>query len=138
MAEQINESRNAGLTPQEIAAFKKANLFGAPLSQIKSFLQLPEDKLRADLLPGIPAKDTANNEMVEWMRYVVSAHAKTGTRLNLIVKGDNNAKYPQFKNVIDAFKKNDQFKFQMVTNPKGVPEGTDLWKRYMDGGKIEE
>ena len=42
-----------------------------------------------------------------------------------------------FKSVITAFKKNDQFKFQMVTNPEGVPQGTDLWKKYQ-GGKHQE
>ncbi len=68
------------------------------------------------------------------MRYIAAAHASTNTKLNLIVKGDNVAKYPQFKNVITAFKKNDQFKFQMITNPEGVPQGTDLWKKYMTGG----
>ena len=72
------------------------------------------------------------------MRYIVAAHASTGAKFNLIVKGDNLAKYPQFKNVITAFKKNDQFKFQMVTNPEGVPEGTDLWKRFMKGEKTSE
>ena len=54
--------------------------------------------------------------------------------MNLVVKGDNMAKYPTFANVIAAFKKNDQFKFQMITNPEGVPTGTDLWKKYMKGG----
>ncbi|MEO8117468.1 MAG: hypothetical protein ABI653_07440 [Bacteroidota bacterium] len=40
--------------------------------------------------------------------------------------------YPSFKNIIDALKKNDLLKFQMVTNPQNVPEGTDLWKENMD------
>ena len=138
MANQFNTIRSLGLSPQEITKFKEASLFGAPISQLKSFLALSVDQIKGDQLPGIPAKDTANNEMVEWMRYVVAAHSKTGEKLNLIVKGDNLAKYPTFKNVLEAFKKNDQFKFQMITNPTGVPEGTDLWKRYMKGGKISE
>lgn len=45
-----------------------------------------------------------------------------------MVKGDNSAKYPDFKNVLDAFKRNDIFKFQLVTAPEDVPQGTDLYK----------
>jgi hypothetical protein len=53
--------------------------------------------------------------------------------MNLILKGDNVAKYPVFKNILTAFKKNDQFKFQMVTNPVSVPSGTELYKLNLSG-----
>lgn len=138
LAKQMNERNNAGLSPAEITAFTKASFYGAPIAQTKSFLQIPSDKLTGEALPGIPAKDTANNEVVEWMHNIVTAHANTNNKFNLIVKGDNLAKYPQFKNVITAFKKADQFKFQMITNPEGVPAGTDLWKKFMSGEKIED
>ncbi len=72
------------------------------------------------------------------MRAIVAAHASTGTKLNLIVKGDNVAKYPNFKNVITALKKNDQFKFQMITNAEGVPEGTDLWRKYREAKQLRQ
>lgn len=133
LAKQFNANLNAGLSPSDIEAFKKASFYGAPISQLKSFLQIPADKLKGEALPGIPVKDSANNELVQWMRYIVAAHANTGTKINLLIKGDNLAKYPEFKNVIAAFKKNDQFKFQMITNPENVPTGTDLWKKYMSG-----
>jgi biopolymer transport protein ExbD len=133
LANQLNANMGAALSPSDIAAFKKASFFGTPVSQLKSFLQIPKDRVKGDQLPGIPIQDSAHNELVQWMQYIVAAHASTGTKLNLIVKGDNLAKYPQFKNVLTAFKKNDQFKFQMITNPEGVPQGTDLWRKYMRG-----
>lgn len=138
VANQINAGKNAGLTPADIAVFQKASFFGCSFGQLKSALQIPNDKLKADDLPGIPAKDSTENEMIDWMRYIVAAHSTTGTKMNLIVKGDNMAKFPTFKNVIIAFKKNELFKFQMVTNPIGVPTGTDLWKKYMKGGSATE
>jgi hypothetical protein len=52
--------------------------------------------------------------------------------MDLILKGDNVAKYPVFKNILTAFKKNEQFKFQMVTNQANVPAGTDLYKENMN------
>lgn len=133
MAEAINKDKNLGLTPAEIQLFKKVPFFGSPFSSLKSFVHVPADKLTAEAVPGILAVDSSNNELIDWMKYVVAAHSSTGAKFNLILKGDNLAKYPQFKNVIQAFKKNDQFKFQMVTNPEGVPEGTDLWKKYRSG-----
>jgi biopolymer transport protein ExbD len=137
VANQLNANNGAGLTPADITAFKKANFYGTPISQLKSALQIPTDKLKADALPGIPAQDTAHNEMIPWMRAIVAAHASTGAKLNLLFKGDNLAKYPAFKNVITSFKKNDQFKFSMVTASEGVPEGTDLWRKVMSGQSTE-
>jgi len=138
VANQLNANNGANLSPSDIAAFKKANFFGTPISQLKSVLQIPTDKLKAESLPGIPAQDTAHNEMVAWMRAIVAAHSSTGTKINILFKGDNLAKYPSFKNIITALKKNDQFKFQMVTNAEGVPEGTDLWKKFKSGQSISE
>ena len=57
-----------------------------------------------------------------------AAGAYQGKKMNLLVKGDNNAKYPSFKGVIDAFKKNEIFKFQMITDPEGVPAGSELYR----------
>lgn len=74
--------------------------------------------------------------MVDWVRAAVVAYQ--GEKLNLILKGDNVAKYPAFKNILAAFKKNEQFKFQMVTNPEGVPQGTYLWNENMSGKKQEQ
>jgi biopolymer transport protein ExbD len=138
VANQLNSNNGANLSPSDIAAFKKANFYGTPISQLKSALQVPTDKLKAESLPGIPAQDTAHNELISWMRAIIAAHASTNTKINILLKGDNLAKYPAFKNVIAALKKNDQFKFQMVTNAEGVPEGTDLWKRFRSGQSISE
>ena len=49
--------------------------------------------------------------------------------MNLMVKGDNQAKYASFKGVLDAFKRNDEMKFDMITDPEGVPPGTDLFRK---------
>jgi biopolymer transport protein ExbD len=136
VANELNTANGAGLSPADITAFKKANFYGTPISQLKSALQVPTDKLKADALPGIPVQDTSHNELIPWMRAIVSAHSSTGTKLNLLFKGDNLVKYPAFKNVITAFKKNDQFKFQMITNAEGIPEGTDLWRKMRSGGEV--
>ena len=74
--------------------------------------------------------------MFIWMR--AAATAFQGAKMNLLVKGDNEAKYPSFKGVIDAFKKNEIFKFQMITDPEGVPAGTELYKKNLAASTPEQ
>lgn len=127
----VNSDKNLGLTESDINALVAAPFIGVPFSQLSQQAKIPKDKMNSKTLPGIPIKDTANNEMVEWMKAVHDVYQ--GQKLNLLLKGDNTATYPSFKNIIDALKKNDLLKFQMVTNPQNVPEGTDLWKENMAG-----
>jgi biopolymer transport protein ExbD len=133
IANTLNSTKNLGLNVQ---AFKKAGFFGAPFSGLSAFLAIPEEARKGAALPGIPAKDSTNNEIREWMGLVLTAYA--GQKANIQLKGDNAAKYPAFKTVIDAFKKNDILKFQMITNPESVPVGSELWKSAMKGEKRTE
>lgn len=132
----VNESRNLGLSKTDIDALVKAPFIGVALAQLSQQARLKTEQMTSATLPGIPCRDTSNNEMVDWMRAVSDVYQ--GTKVNLLLKGDNVAKYPSFKNILTAFKKNKLFKFQMVTNPESVPSGTDLWKANMTGrGKQE-
>jgi hypothetical protein len=75
--------------------------------------------------------------MIEWMTLIRDSYE--GQKIDgLLVKGDNNSKYPAFKNVMAAFKKNDFLKFQLVTDPEGVPSGSELYKKDMSGQKRDE
>ena len=130
--EAVDQMKSLNLTAQEKAAFTRTGSFvGVPFSQLKSYLQLSRDQVKKFKQPGIPL-DTANNELTIWMR--AAATAFQGKRMSLLVKGDNNAKYPSFKGIIDAFKKNELFKFSMITDPEGVPPGTELYRINQGGG----
>jgi hypothetical protein len=74
--------------------------------------------------PGIPAADSTGGEMYYWVRDALNAYS--GRKLNLLIKADNGTKYPVFKNVLNAFKKNDQNKFLLITAPEDAPMGTPL------------
>jgi biopolymer transport protein ExbD len=126
IVKQLNTRRSLGLSDAEIDRAGNVPFFATPISQIKSSLAIPSDKYSGENLPGILAKDTANNEMVDWMSAITQAYL--GSKMNLLLKGDMNSKYPSLRNVIAAFKKNDLLKFQMVTNPEGVPENTELFR----------
>ncbi len=123
IANTLNNTKGLSLN---VNAFKKAQFFGASFAQLNQFLALPEDQRKGGNLPGIPCKDSTNNEMIQWMTLVRDSYK--GQVVNLLVKGDNDSKYPSFKNVMSAFKKNDFLKFQLVTNPESVPVGSELYK----------
>jgi len=124
----VNQTRSLGLSDDEIKALVRAPFIGVSLAQLKQQARLATEQMTGALLPGIPAKDSTNNELIDWMRGVADAY-QGESRPNLLLKGDNVAKYPAFRNIIDAFRKNDFFHFQMVTNPESVPQGTDLYKQ---------
>lgn len=128
----LNESNNLGLSGAEIKTLVNQPVIGVSLASLKQQANLNPAQINENSLPGIPVRDTANNELTKWMRGVVDVY--TGTKVNLLLKGDNLAKYPYFKNVLTAFKRNDLLKFQMVTEPENVPEGTVL---YQTGGSVE-
>jgi biopolymer transport protein ExbD len=137
--ETINTSKNLGLTDQEKKNFSNnpTAYIGVPFSQLKSYLSKSAEEVKGANLPGIPTKDSTNNELIDWVRAAVGAFQ--GSKMALLVKGDNAAKYPSFQGVIIAFKKNDQMKFQMVTNPVPAPMGSELYKvQQASGSKATE
>jgi len=136
--ETINTSKNLGLTDQEKKNFSNnpTAYIGVPFSQVKSYLSKSADEVKGMQLPGIPVTDTLNNELQEWVRAAVGAFQ--GSKMALLVKGDNAAKYPSFGGVIRAFKKNDQMKFQMVTNPVPAPAGSELAKQRAANPGVKE
>lgn len=133
--QKIASLKGLQFSPTEMAIFKKSTFIGVPFSQLKSFLQQRPETLNNTNLPGIPCQDTINNELKDWIGAAVTAYQNK--KMNLLVKGDEASKYPSFKGVLEAFKKNEQFKFQMVTNAESVPKGTDLWKKNNAGIKEE-
>jgi len=135
----INTAKNLGLSDQEKKNFSNnpTAYIGVPFSQLKSYLDKTPDEAKKLTLPGIPVKDSTDNELVDWVRAAVGAFQ--GSKMALLVKGDNAAKYPSFQGVIIAFKKNDQMKFQMVTNPVPAPAGSELYKvQQTSGSKATE
>ena len=121
----LNSTRNLGLSEAEMQNFIKTHSIGVPFSQLKSLLAIPQEEQGNVKQPGIPL-DTLGGELVYWIRDAVSVFA--GRKINYLVKGDNHAKYPSFKMVLDAFKRNDIYKFNLVTMQEDAPMGTDLWK----------
>lgn len=131
----LSTSRQLNYSTQDVEKFKKSPFIGVPLNQLKQFINLPADKLQTVTLTGVPY-DSTNNELESWINAAVNAYKSR--KVNFLIKGDNNAKYPAFKGVIEAFKKNEIFKYQLITNPEGIPEGSELQKKNLAGEKQEQ
>src|SRR5882762_9191258 len=97
----LNTTRALGLTPAELAKLYKMPAYGMPLNQMKGILDLSTD-VPAGKMDGIPIVDSTNNELVYWLASVTNAYKgtdQTALENMLLIKGDNLAKYPIFKNV---------------------------------------
>lgn len=125
----INTSRNLGLTADEKKKFVKLTEsgFGAPLSQVKSLLGKSSDELKNFKQPGIPASDSANNELRTWVAGLLNSGGGKKPE-NVLLKGDNGTKYPAFKEALRAFTENKIFSFKLVTMPEDAPVGTALFQ----------
>lgn len=130
VVEYLNTARNLGLTPAEISNFKKSEVVGVPFSQLKSFLDVPAAEQNKVKQSGIPVTDSTNNELKEWVGATKLAFA--GRKLTYLIKGDNESKYPTFNGITMALKKNEEFKYDLVTSPEDVPGGTDLSIERLD------
>src|SRR6185436_12705958 len=100
----LNTTRNLGLSEAEMQNFKKTPSIGVPFTGLKQLLSLPVENQSQLKQPGVPL-DTLGGELYYWIRDAVSAFS--GKQLQYLIKGDNMAKYPNFKMVLSAFKKND-------------------------------
>jgi biopolymer transport protein ExbD len=130
--DNLNQTKGLQLTGAELAKLKKSEFIGMPLNQLKSLLSSNRE-IAPTQMPGIPV-DSTNNELTDWIRSVTNAYAGGNQRdleKMLLVKGDNNAKYPVFKQVKQAFKKNQIFKFRIVTGSEDVPSGSELSKQQL-------
>lgn len=130
----ISTSKGLNLNAAQVAAFARASSYvGVPFSKLGGLLSTPTDDIKNIKMEGIPVTDTLNNQLTDWL--YAAKQAFEGKKMELLVKGDNDSKYPSFQGVLNAFKKNDLLKFQMVTNPEGVPSGTELYRINKEGKK---
>ncbi len=127
--DELGKERNITFTPQDKKNFENAGFIGVPISQLTQFIKLTPDQIKGTSLPGIPV-DSANNELTSWIGAAIAV--RMGETLNYLIKGDDAAKYSTFSKVIDAFKKNDVYKYNLVTNAKQVPEGSELYKKNLE------
>ena len=123
--DNISTARNLNLTAAQKQNFRKSPIIGVPFSQLGGLLSLPVDAQDPAKQPGIPVTDSLNNEMVWWISETKKVFA--GDKLLYLIKGDNNSKFPTFEAVVNALRRNEEFKYNLVTSQEGAPEGSELY-----------
>jgi biopolymer transport protein ExbD len=127
----VNSSRNLGLSDAEKRNYRKTYMVGVGFSQLKQLLDIPAEQQNNLKQTGMPI-DTTGGDLTYWVQAAKSAFA--GHRLQYLIKGDNNSKYPVFKNVLEGLKKNDVYKYNLITAPEDAPAGTELYKERHKAG----
>jgi biopolymer transport protein ExbD len=126
---KLNTLRSLNLTNEQMAAFESVYAIGTPFASLGQYLSASEDQRNTIKEQGIPVVDSATNELVWWINASQSAFADKGMKLkDILIKGDGRSKYPVFEGVVSALKRNDEFKYQLVTALEGVPPGSELDK----------
>jgi biopolymer transport protein ExbD len=138
--ENINLTKALGLSPAELQKWGKQSYIGTPFNLVKGTLALATE-MPADRAAGIPT-DSTNNEMIDWMRSVTNVFGAAQVEQRelekiLLIKGDQDALYPKFKSIKEAFKKNEIYKFQIVTNGTPAPMGSELYISNKLGDKAK-
>jgi biopolymer transport protein ExbD len=140
LIEQVNYDKGLQLTGDESKVFEGGASIGIPFSQLKAFLAAPplDQKAMTANAPGVPADtaaDAPNNELSVWIRDARNINP----RLRICIKADGDASYPNVQKIIKTLEGLKIFKFNLITNLKGIPEGTAAWddthKGMVNAGK---
>jgi biopolymer transport protein ExbD len=124
--QKLNTLRTLNLSPAQMANFRKTTAVGMPFTGLGSLLEVPAEDQGKFNQTGIPVLDTANNELYWWIYASKEVFSDNKRPLKYLIKGDGGSKYPAFEAVIAALKKNDEFKYNLVTSLENAPTGSAL------------
>ena len=136
--QKLNTLRTLNLTNAQMANFKKTIAVGVPFASLGSLLDVPSDEQGKVSQPGIPVLDTLDNQLVWWISASKEVFRDNQRPLKYLIKGDGGSKYPAFEAVMAALKKNDEYKYNLVTSLENAPPNSALDvanRRGKSGGK---
>jgi len=125
LIEAVNYEKNLNLTPAEKNMFAIDASEGIPFGQLKSYLDASADerKTMETNAPGIPVDTSVyapNNDLATWIKNA----RNTNPKLRICIKADGDAAYPMVQKIIKTLEGWKIFKFNLITNLKGIPPGT--------------
>ncbi len=139
IVQEFAKRKGLALSPTEVNNFVKSAQVGVPSGELKRLLSTATENRLAYPQKGIPT-DSTNNELADWIGAAKTTFYNYDAKMPVfyMIKGDNLAKYPRFNGVLDAMRKNDQYSYKLVTDPKAVPEGTALYTTRNAAGAKKE
>jgi len=129
LIKDIDADRGLKLSPTEMNSFALDASIGIPFSQLKSYLASTPDQQKEieKTAPGIPVDTSVlspNNELASWIK----SARNTNPKLRICIKADGDAAYPKVQNIIKTLEGWKIFKFNLITNLKGIPPGTAAYE----------
>lgn len=132
---KIGTIRTLTFTTDQAMNYRKTYAVGVPFSQLGSLLSLEPENQGSVTQPGIPVMDTLDNQLATWIQAAKEVYRERQKPLKYLIKGDGASKYPTFEAVVAALKKNDEFKYNLVTALEGAPLNSALDKNNRKGIK---
>ena len=138
LIDDIDYEKGLKLSDAEKTTFSIGASTGIPLNSLKSYLSSTPDQQKAmDVnAPGIPSDTSVNapnNELAAWIK----SARNTNPKLRICIKADGDASYPSVSKIIKTLEGWKIFKFNLITNLKGIPPGTAAYAEANSGKKAE-
>ena len=108
---KMGEKYGVQFSDQEVRSFSLLSSMGVPFGNLKQFLSMAPEERKLVKQPGIPC-DSLNNELADWVIF----SRTTNPKLRIAIKGDRDAEYPVFKNVITTLIDKKVNRFNLITN----------------------
>ena len=112
LLEKMGTKYNMTFSDKEKVAFSNAQAIGVPMSQLKGFLDLPDEDRKAYKSPsGIPM-DSTKKELIDWVQQSLAVNPE----YKLAIKGDVGTKYPKVKSLFEGLRDIEFYKFWLITS----------------------
>ncbi len=135
MITEMNNTKNLGLSADEIEDFVVGASYGGSLAELKGYLNLEGFDQKKYEFSGIPVNKTDasmdNNELVYWVQSARYAGASIGAAPRISIKADSKTPYPKIKEVITSMTKNKIDRFNLITSAEAIPPGTAAFEESM-------
>jgi biopolymer transport protein ExbD len=140
LIDSVDLEKGLGLSEEEKNSFISGSAIGCPLANLKEYLSLGQDQRKELPYLGIPCpSDSASwtvdkNELAYWVyKARISSVMASNKKAYVSIKSDAGVTYPSFKALLKTLTRNDINNFNLITNVKGVPEGTALYDERILG-----
>ncbi|UOU99741.1 biopolymer transporter ExbD [Chryseobacterium daecheongense] len=117
LLESMGNQYGIKFTNEEKVAFTKVQAIGVPITQLKSYLDLPEDEQKSYKGAGVPM-DSTNKQLVDWVQKSLAINPE----YKLAIKGDVQTEYPKVKSLFEGLRDIDFLKFWLITSQEGKTE----------------
>lgn len=115
LLDKMGKKYGMAFNNNEKVAFTKVQAVGVPMSQLKSYLNLPGDEQKTFKSPtGIPM-DSTKKELIDWVEQSLAVNPA----YKMAIKGDVTTEYPKVKSLFEGLRDIKFLKFWLITSQEG-------------------